>query len=104
MICKSLAVMITGLFCVGGLFAEEIKGVFKKFEDGKLTVDVNDEEKTYKVSPDTKFKRKTPDGEKEYDLAEALSSKFLKDGTPIIVVVEKGRVLDFRIDLKSKKE
>jgi hypothetical protein len=105
MFCRFLATIVAVMLCVGGLFAEEIKGVFKKFEDGKLTIAVDDAEKTYKVSPDAKFKRKTADGsEKEFDLTKALSSPFLKDGTPMVVIVEKERVIDFRVDLKKKKE
>ena len=45
---KFFAALVALTLVVGGLFAEDIKGVFKKFEDGKVTIDVVDS-KTWKV-------------------------------------------------------
>ena len=66
---KFLAAFVAMTLMVGGLFAEEIKGVFKKYEDGKVTISVDDKEKTYKVDKDAKVKIK----KKEVPLTDVLS-------------------------------
>lgn len=55
---KFFAVTAALMLVVGGLFAEEIKGVFKKYDEGKVTISVDDKEKTYKVDKDAKVKVK----------------------------------------------
>ena len=55
---KFFAVAVALTLCVGGLFAEEIKGVFKKFEGEKVTIDVEGKDKTYKVNSSAKQKYK----------------------------------------------
>jgi hypothetical protein len=103
---KFLAVVLGSMLAVGGLFADEIKGVFKKFEDGKLTfVDADGKEKTYKVDPDAKFKRKGKDGtETEVEVTKMLQSKFMKDGSKITVTVEKDMVTKVVPEFGRKKK
>jgi hypothetical protein len=84
---------------VGGLFAEEIKGVFKKFEDNNLTITVPDKDgkdKTFKIPEDLKIKRKGKDGEeKEFPVTKMLG--FQKEGAEITVVTDdKGVVTDVK--------
>ena len=58
---KFFAVLVALALIAGGLFADEIKGVFKKFDDGKVTVEVDGKAKTYKVSTTAKQKYKKED-------------------------------------------
>jgi hypothetical protein len=58
---KFFAAIVAATLVVGGLFADDIKGVFKKYEDGKVTISVDDKEKTYKVDKEAKVKRKNED-------------------------------------------
>jgi hypothetical protein len=58
MLRKCFAAVVAVMLVVGGLFAEEIKGVFKKFEDGKVTITVDDKDKTYTVDKEAKVKVK----------------------------------------------
>ena len=60
---KFFAAIVASMLVVGGLFADEIKGVFKKFDDGKVTISVDDKEKTYKVDKDATVKVKKEDDE-----------------------------------------
>lgn len=102
---RFIAVVIAAMLVCGGLLAEEIKGVFKKFEDNKVTVDVDGKEKTYKVDPDAKIKRKGKDGnETEVELTKMLSSKFLKDGTKLTLTVEKEMVTNAKVEFNFKKK
>jgi len=97
---KFFAVAIAATLVVGGLFAEEIKGVFKKFEDNNLTILVPDKdgkEKTFKIDPDLKVKRKFgKDGEeKEFPITKMLG--FQKEGAEVTVVTDdKGVVTDVK--------
>jgi hypothetical protein len=103
---KFVAVVAALMLVGGGLFADEIKGVFKKFEDGKLTfLDADGKEKTYKVDPDAKFKRKGKDGtETEVELTKMLSGKFMTDGKKITVTVEKDIVTKVVPEFGKKKK
>lgn len=81
---------------VGGLFAEEFKGVFKKYEDGKATVEIDGKEKTFKVSPDAKIKNKK---------GEVLVSDFvknLKEGMKGTFTVEDGVITKVAREKKTK--
>jgi len=80
---KFFAAAVALALVVGGLFADEVKGVFKKYEDGKVTVEVDGKEKTYKVSTDAKVKFK----DKEFALTD--SFKRYKDGAKITLTVDK---------------
>ena len=51
---KFFAAVVALTLVVGGLFADDIKGVFKKFEDGKVTVAVDGKEKITKAKKDKK--------------------------------------------------
>ena len=92
----ALAVVIA----VGTGFAEEIKGVFVKFADGKLTVKVDDKDKEFKVPADLKIKTKVKGEEKEISAADRLSK--LKDGTKLILDVDKDTVKGFKTEQKKK--
>jgi D-lyxose ketol-isomerase len=84
---KFFAVLVALTLVVGGLFADDITGVFKKFEDGKVTVEVDGKEKSYKVNADAKIKA----GKKEILLTDAFKNwKADQKGT---FVVEKDEVI-----------
>lgn len=89
---KFFAALVAMTLVVGGLFADEIKGVFKKFEDGKVTVEVDGKEKAYKVNADAKVKVK----DKEIALTDTF--KAWKDGQKATFTVEKDEIT------KAKKE
>ena len=46
---RFFAVVIASMLLVGGLFAEEFRGIFIKF-DGTATIEVDGKEMTYKIS------------------------------------------------------
>ncbi len=104
MVRKLVASVVAMLLVVGGLFAEEIKGVFKKYEDGKVTVDVDGKDMTYKVDPEAKIKRKGKDGvEKEFELTKMFSAPFIKSGeTKMTLTVEKEMVTNAKMEFKGK--
>jgi len=86
MIRKFVTAAAALMLLVGGLFADEVKGVFKKFEGGKVTVEVDGKSVDYPVSADAKIKF----GEKEYPLVKAMER--FKDGSKLTLTVEKGEV------------
>jgi hypothetical protein len=86
MVRKFFAALVALTLVVGGVFADDIMGVFKKFEDGKVTIDVDGKEKTYKVNADAKVKQK----DTEILLTDAL--KKWKDGQKGTFTVEKEEV------------
>ena len=91
MIRKFATALVALVITMGAVFAEEVKAKFVKFADGKLTVKVDDKEKEYKVPDDLKVKFKTKDGEtKEFEASRMFSK--MKEGTPIILEVEKDEV------------
>jgi hypothetical protein len=67
---KFFAVLMALTMVVGGLFADDISGVFKKFEDGKVTIEADGKEKTYKVNAEAKIKA----GQKELLLTDAFKN------------------------------
>ncbi len=83
---KFFAALVAMMLVVGGLFADNIMGVFKKFEDGKVTIEVDGKEKTYKVNADAKVKVK----DTEILLTDAL--KKWKDGQKGTFTVENDEV------------
>jgi hypothetical protein len=92
MLRKCFAALVALMLVVGGLFAEEIKGIFKKFEDGKVTITVEEKDKTYTVDKDAKQKAKKDD---------ILVSDYLgklKDGDKVTLTVDGDKVT------KAKKE
>ncbi len=84
---KLLASFVALVLAVGGLFAEEVKGVFKKLDGDKVTIEVDGKATDYKVA-DVKIKNK--DGTKEFALTQALGR--WKDGDKGVFVVENGEV------------
>jgi len=92
---KFFTAVVASMFVVGGLFADEIKGVFKKFEGGKVTVEVDGKATDYKVG-DAKIKIK----DKEVALTEMVGK--YKDGDKVTVTVEKGEVTKISKEKKPK--
>jgi hypothetical protein len=90
---KCFAAVAATMLIAGGLFAEEIKGVFKKFEDNKVTIaDADGKETTYKVNTDIKIKATKKDRTViEIPLTEILAKPVLKDSN-VIVTIENGLV------------
>ena len=70
------------MLVVGGLFADEISALFKKYDDGKITVEVDGKEKTYTVDKAAVYK-----GKKEVPVSEWAAKA--KDGAKITLTVEK---------------
>ena len=92
---KFAAAFVAMVIAVGAVFAEEIKAVFVKYADLKLTVTVDDKEKVYDVDKDATVKFK----DKEYPLTKALESgKAFKEGTKMILTVEKDKVTSAKRD------
>jgi hypothetical protein len=89
MLRKCFAAVIALMLAVGGLFAEDIKGIFKKFEDGKVTITVDEKDKTYTVSKDAKQKLKKKDTEET--LVTEILGKW-KEGDKGTFTVEKDEV------------
>lgn len=59
---KFFAAVAALTLVVGGLFAEDVKGIFKKVDGGKITIVVDGKDKEFKVGE--KFKTKAKDGDK----------------------------------------
>jgi hypothetical protein len=98
MLRKFLAAILAAFLVIGGLYAEELKGVFRKYEDGKVTVEVDGQTKEYKLSPDAKFKTK-----KGREKAAADVIKLVKEGAKGIFTVEGGAITKFALDTETKK-
>jgi hypothetical protein len=102
MVRKFAAALVALAIAVGAVFAEEVKGTFVKFADGKLTLKVDDKEKEYKIPSDLKVKRKTKDGEvKESSAADALSRA--KEGREITLTVDGDKVTNVKMG-RGKKQ
>jgi hypothetical protein len=88
MVRKFFAVMVALTLIAGGLFADDITGVFKKFEDGKVTLtpEGSKDDKSYKVNADAKVKTKKG----EILLTE--SFKNWKEGQKATFTVEKDEI------------
>ena len=103
MVRKFAAALVALVIAVGSVFAEEIKGTFVKFADGKLTIKVDDKDKEIKVPADLKQKRKGKDGEeKEYVVADMLGK--LKEGTKLTVDHKDGTATSVKIERGGKKK
>src|SRR5438105_10379581 len=101
MVRKFAAALVALTLFVGAVFAEEVKGTFVKFADGKLTIKVDDKDKDYKVPSDLKVKRGKAGSEKEYNASDVLGKA--KEGAKMTVTVEDGTVKDFKME-RMKKE
>src|SRR5262249_49497089 len=89
---KFLAAIVALVIGVGAIFAEEIKAVFVKYDEGKLTVKVDDKDKTFKDAKDAVYK-----GKKEVPLDELAKNK-AKEGAKLIVNTEKDEVTWVKAD------
>lgn len=96
---KHLCTLALVLGCgLGAANAEEIKGEFVKFADGKLTVKVADKEKEFKVSPDLKIMVK----KELLPASEALGKLKPKAKPMLTLTVEKDEVKDIKVAKKDK--
>jgi hypothetical protein len=96
MLRKFAAALVAVVIATGSIFAEEVKGVFVKFADGKLTLKVDDKEKDYKIPADLKVKRKGKDGtETEMTASEALGKA--KEGREITLTVDGDKVTNVKM-------
>jgi hypothetical protein len=104
MVRKFAAALVALVIAVGSVFAEEIKGTFVKFADGKLTLKTDDgKEKDIKVPADLKQKRKGKDGtETEYVVADMLGK--VKEGTKLTVDHTDGTATKVKIEFQRKKK
>ncbi|HVK12993.1 MAG TPA: hypothetical protein VM597_29840 [Gemmataceae bacterium] len=103
MVRKFAAALVALVIAVGSVFAEEIKGTFVKFADGKLTLKTDAGEKEVKVPADLKQKRKGKDGEeKEYVVADMLGK--LKEGTKLTVDHKDGTATNVKVEFQRKKK
>ncbi len=102
MLRKFAAALVVAVLTLGAAFAEEIKGTFVKFADGKLTVKVEDKEKEFKVPADLKIKQKTKDGDKEVPAADILGKA--KADAKLTLEVEKDTVKGFKFEGKKKTD
>lgn len=99
---KCFAAVVASMLVVGGLFADDIRGVFKKFEDGKVTVEVDGKEKTYTVDPDASVKIKIKGEEKEFKLVD--SFKRYKEGAKVTLTVKDDKVTAAKREGGKKKK
>ena len=98
MVHKFLMLLVALVVSVGVAAAEEVKGEFVKFADGKLTLKVDDKEKEYKVPGDLKIMVK----KELLPSAEALSKIKAKSKQQLILTVEKDEVKDVKLPKKDK--
>lgn len=97
---KVLALFVALGLAVGAFAADEIKGIFKKYEDGKVTVSVEDKDKTFKVDEKATVKRKIKGEEKDVKLVDIISKT--KADSKVTLTVEKDLVIDFKQEKKGK--
>jgi hypothetical protein len=101
MLRKFAAALVAVVIATGSLFAEEVKGMFVKFADGKLTLKVDDKEKEYKIPADLKVKYKGKDGEEKEVLASERLGK-AKEGREITLTVDGDKVTDVKMGRGKK--
>ena len=103
MIRKFAAALVALVIAVGSVFAEEIKGTFVKFADGKLTLKTEAGDKDIKIPADLKQKRKNKDGEEvEYVVADMLGK--VKEGTKVTVDATDGTATKVKVEFMRKKK
>jgi len=103
---KFAVAMLAVVIAVGTGFAEDIKGAFVKFADGKLTIKVDDKDKEFKIPADLKMKRKGKDGnETEVSVSDSLTKMNDSKFKPTVVVtVEKDNVTAVKYEFMRKKK
>jgi hypothetical protein len=99
MLRKFAAALVAIVIATGSIFAEEVKGVFVKFADGKLTLKVDDKEKEYKIPADLKVKYGKAGEEKEALASERLGKA--KEGSEVILQVDGDKVTDVKVRRKK---
>jgi hypothetical protein len=103
LVCAAFALVV----CAVAVLAGEYKGKVKSVDPDKntITVTVGDDDKTFKVTDDTKIVR-GKDGDKE--VKDGLKSKIWSKNPNVIVTTEgegaKGKVKEIRIVGKKKKD
>jgi hypothetical protein len=100
MVRKFAAALVAIVIATGSIFAEEVKGVFVKFADGKLTLKVDDKEKEYKIPSDLKVKYKVKGEEKEALASERLGRA--KEGAEVTLTVDGSKVTDVQVKRGKK--
>ena len=100
MVRKFAAALVALTIFVGAVFAEEVKGTFVKFADGKLTLKVDDKEKDYKIPADLKVKYKVKGEEKEALASDRLSKA--KAGAEVTLTVDGDKVTDVKTKRAKK--
>ena len=100
MIRKFAAALVAVVIAFGAVFADDVKGTFVKFADGKLTIKVDDKEKDFKIGADTKVKVKIKGEEKEVLLTDRLAK--MKEGQNVTVVTDGDKVTDVKGERKKK--
>jgi hypothetical protein len=99
MVRKFAAALVAIVIATGSIFAEDVKGVFVKFADGKLTLKVDDKEKEYKIPADLKVKYKQKGEEKEALASERLGKA--KEGSEVTLTLDGDKVTDVQIRRKK---
>ena len=99
MVRKFAAALVALAIAVGAVFAEEVKGTFVKFTDGKLTLKVDDKEKDYKIPADLKVKYKVKGEEKEALASDRLGKA--KEGSEVTLQVDGDKVTDVQVRRKK---
>ena len=98
---KFAAALVALVIAFGAVFAEEVKGTFVKFADGKLTLKVDDKEKEYKIPTDLKIKRKGKDGNETETAATEVLGK-TKEGRDVVLTVDGDKVT--KVEVKRGKK
>lgn len=101
---KCAAALVALTIAVGSIFADEVKGAFVNFADGKLTLKVDDKEKEYKIPSDLKMKRRGKDGtETEVSASESLERMNKGKFKPTVVLTVDGdKVTGVKYEFKGK--
>jgi len=97
---KFAAALVALVIAFGAVFAEEVKGTFVKFADGKLTLKVGDKEKDYKIPADLKTKVKIKGEEKEVVVVDRLGKA--KEGQEVTLTVDGEKVTDVKMGKRPK--
>ena len=108
---KFFAAVVASMLVVGGLFADEITGVFKKYDDGKLTATVKVKEKDkdnklQEVEKDVTYevyaKAKVKFGKKAMDQTATEWLKTAEKGKAMKLFIDEGTVTEISMEKKKK--
>jgi hypothetical protein len=97
---KFAAALVALVIAFGAVFAEEVKGTFVKFAEGKLTLKVGDKEKDYKIPTDLKIKYKVKGEEKEALASDRLGKA--KESQEVTLTVDGEKVTDVKLGKRPK--